>query len=214
MKQHYERFREFYRGDGWFSDGPGEVFDFYNAWAIHYLLHWYHEVDPTWDTEFIISAQREFLTTYKYLLGPCGVPILGRSICYRMALPAPLILGHVMHADQVTAGEAKHALDAIWRYFIRHGALARGNVTQGYWGADARILDNYSGPASCLWALRSLIAAFYYPEASALWGAQGDALPIEKGDYSIAIKAAGWRVHGTRSSSVIEVEKIGSSVAP
>jgi hypothetical protein len=210
MRQHYERFKEFYRGEGWFSDGPGEVFDFYNAWGIHYLLYWYHEVDPTWDTEFITSAQRQFLTTYKYLLGPCGVPILGRSICYRMALPAPLIFGHSTHPDQVTAGEAKRSLDIIWRYFIRHGAVALGSVTQGYCGADPRILDNYSGPASCLWSLRSLVAAFYYPEDSTLWCASGEPLPVEKGDYSIIISASGWRVQGKKNGNVIEVEKINS----
>lgn len=207
-RQHYERFKEFYRGEGWFSDGPDDVFDFYNAWGIHYLLFWFQEVDATWDADFISSAQRQFLSTYKYLLGPRGVPIFGRSICYRMALPAPLIFGQSTHPDQVTAGEARRALDVVWRHFIRHGAVSGGSVTQGYYAADARILDNYSGPASCLWALRSLVAAFYFPQDSMFWRASSEKLPIEKGDYSIAIEATGWKVDGSTEGSVIEVERI------
>ena len=37
--QHFVRFKSFYRGEGWFSDGPGKAYDYYNAWAIHYQLY-------------------------------------------------------------------------------------------------------------------------------------------------------------------------------
>jgi hypothetical protein len=206
VQKHYERFKEFYRGEGWFSDGPKGAFDFYNAYGMHYQLYWFQEVDPTWDSEFINTAQGQFLASYKYVLGPQGVPIFGRSVCYRMALPAPLVFGHISHPGHVNAGEARRALDVVWQFFIRHGALRHGNVTQGYYGPDPRILDNYSGPASCLWSIRSLIVAFYLPADSTFWNTSGEALPVEKEDYEIVIKTTGWKIRGKKQGNVIEIE--------
>jgi hypothetical protein len=55
--QHYESVKKLYRGDGWFSDSPGTVFDYYNAWGFHYQLYWLNQVDPQWDPEFITRTK-------------------------------------------------------------------------------------------------------------------------------------------------------------
>lgn len=201
----YRRFKTFYRGDGWFSDGPGMQFDYYNGWGIHYQLYWIQQVDPTWDAAFIQDAQNAFVSRYKYLFGPSGLPILGRSICYRMAAPAPLVFGSTTDPTQVSPAEAKRALDVVWRYFLQRGAVRGGNVTQGYCGTDPRVLDNYSGAASCLWALRSLIVAYYLPPDAAFWHAPGGKLPIELADVDVAIPAIGWRIEGLRDSGFVDI---------
>lgn len=201
----YQRFKSFYRGNGWFSDGPKGAFDYYNAWAIHYQLFWLHEVDPTWDPGFIESAEHEFLNNYRYLMGPAGLPMLGRSICYRMAAPAPLVFGSVRHPDWISPADARRALDAVWGYFIGKGAVRNGTVTQGYCGADPRIVDNYSGPASCLWALRSLVPAFYVGEADGFWREPPGKLVVDTADYRISIPAIGWTVVGTRESGTVRI---------
>jgi hypothetical protein len=215
--EHYERFKQFYRGDGWFSDGPGNIFDYYNAWGIHYQLYWLSQVAPEWDTDFISSARRQFAASYQYLVGFTGVPILGRSVCYRMGAVAPLIFAS--SNDGVSPGLARRALDLTWKYFIRNGAVQSGNVTQGYCGPDARILDNYSGPASCLWALRSLVVAFYATPQSSFWQRSEESLPVEKGDFSFLIKATGWTVHGKKQTGTIEIDiptkdSVGTSLEP
>lgn len=207
MLEHYGRMKVFYRGGGWFSDGVGDKFDYYNAWAIHYALHWLRDIRPDWDADFIDRAQGDFLAGYKYLIGPAGFPVYGRSLCYRMAVPAPLVSGHVRHPDRVSAGEARRALDAVWGYFIRQGAVRGGGVAQGYCGPDARILDNYSGPASCLWSLRSLVAAFALPAGSAFWQSAGEALPVEVGDYRLPLGPTGWIVVGNHASRGIVLMK-------
>src|SRR5207248_770688 len=91
---------------------------------------------------------------------PCGRGQWRRSACYRMAAPVPLLLEQ-FDAVHGQPGEARRALDATWEYFLQHNGAKDGNITQGYCGSDARVLDNYSGPASCLWGMRSLIAAIY-----------------------------------------------------
>jgi hypothetical protein len=194
--QHYARFKTFYRGEGWFSDGPGKVYDYYNAWAIHYQLYWIDQVSPAWDPHFIRSTRREFLTGYKHLMGPSGVPIRGRSICYRMAAPAPLVFDYASASASTTAGEARRALDLIWTYFISRGAVREGSITQGYCGPDKRLLDNYSGPASCLWSLRSLIPAFAIPAGDAFWQSAQDSLPIDRGNYRVRVGSIAWTIVG------------------
>jgi hypothetical protein len=211
MREHYARFKEFYRGDGWFSDGPGDTYDYYNAWAIHYQLYWLQQVDPDWDREFILRNRRVFLASYRYLMGPSGLPVLGRSICYRMAAPAPLVFGQEVDGGNIAPSEARRALDLTWSYFIRRGALKDGNVSQGYCGADPRILDNYSGPASCLWALRSLIVAFYVPTRSAFWKDDSGYTAVERASYKITVPAIHWTVTGDRSTGTIQVSKAGNT---
>jgi hypothetical protein len=207
MARRYARFKSFYRDDGWFSDGPHDKFDYYIAWGIHYPLHWLRCIDPSWDAGFLRRAQCEFAAAYRYFFGPCGFPILGRSVCYRIAAPAPLVQIQASDPDCVSPGEARRALDLTWRYFIRHGAIQDGSVTQGYGGDDPKMLDNYSGPASCLWSLRSIVAAFALPADSPFWRSAGEPLPVERGDFLLTVPAPGWTLIGTASTGDIVIER-------
>lgn len=210
-RAHYNRLKSFYRGNGWFSDGPGRVFDYYNAWGIHYALFWLSVVDPQWDSDFIDKSLSDFLQNYKFLFSTHGFPITGRSICYRMGAPAPLVAGAARGLEGVTPGMARRALDCVWRYFIAKGAVRQGRPTQGYWEDDLRLLDNYSGPASSLWSLRSLIVAFYCPPESEFWTAPLEKLPVEEGDYDIFIPEIGWRVRGDHCSRDVQISKVDNA---
>lgn len=214
LSKHYDRAKSFYRGNGWFRDGVREDepgFDYYNAWGFHYSLQWINRIFPGLDKEFIDSTFREFVETYKYFIGPLGFPMLGRSSCYRMAAPVPLILACDEHTDLVSPGEARRALDVVWQYFIRHGAVRRGNVTQGYFGSDARLLEDYSGPASCLWSLRSLVAAYAFPDKHSFWNSEPELLPVEKSDYRLSIGATRWEVIGEKATGMITIKTIYSN---
>lgn len=195
-QRRYTRFKSFYAGDGWFHDGPTGHVDYYNAWGMHYPLYWIREISPQWDREFLVGALADFAAKYKYFFGPNGIPAMGRSLCYRAAAPVPLLMAAQDGSSSVSAGEARRALDLTWSFLVRNGAVVDGTMTQGYCGADPRILDAYSGPASCLWSLRSLVAAFSLPAGAALWQTVGEPLPVERGDFSLDIPAIGWRVVG------------------
>jgi hypothetical protein len=210
VRQRFERIKDFHLGDGWFSDGPTGRADFYNAWGFHYLLSWIDRIDPDWDPAFIRRTQAAFLTTYKHLIGPEGVPILGRSVHYRLAVPAPLVAGTESHPDIVSPGEARRALDVVWQHFVAHGALNRGVVTQGYYGTDPRIFDRYSGPASGLWSLRSLVMAYAYPPRHAFWQARPEPLPVEASDFDFVLQGPEWRVTGVRETGAIAIEVLNN----
>lgn len=216
LKHHYARSKAFYRGQGWFRDGEREDepgYDYYNAWGFHYHLQWLRRIDPALDPVFIDQTGREFVAVYRYFIGPSGLPMLGRSACYRMAAPAPLILAQQAKWDLLPPGEARRSLDVVWQYFIHHGAVRRGNVTQGYFGTDPRLLEDYSGPASCLWSLRSLVAAFALPDSDTFWQAEPTPLPVERGDYRLPVGPTGWTVVGDHATRSVAIET-GSTRSP
>jgi hypothetical protein len=200
MHARYSRFKQFYRSDGWYSDGPDDKFDYYNAWGIHYALNWVRQIRPGFDADFLAESSAQFNSSFKYFFGPHGFPIMGRSVCYRMAAPVPLIQSVALADGSVPPAQARRALDLIWRFFIAKGAVSDGTCTQGYGRPDPRILDGYSGPASPLWSLRSLVAAVAIPESDAFWQLPAEPLPVEVGDFEFEIKAIGWRVRGERAT--------------
>lgn len=211
---HLARIREFYRGNGWFSDGPGGVYDFYNAWGIHYSLFWIGLVNPSLYPDFIDESLTKFVAVFKHVFSPEGIPITGRSICYRMAAPAPLIGAAFKELDGVSPGLARRALDAVWEHFIDHGAVNCGRVTQGFWRDDLRLLDNYSGAGSCLWSLRSLVLAFHCPESSPFWSAPLEPLPVECEDFLVAVPEIGWRIEGHRRTREVTIIKEANAGNP
>ncbi len=212
-QRRFDRIKEFHLGDGWFVDGPTGRADYYNAWGFHYALSWIRRIDPEWNASFIADSQRRFLGTYPYLIGPDGFPAFGRSLIYRMAAPVPLVLGCEDYPDLVSPGLARRALDATWCYFIRHGAVSAGAVTQGYHGDDIRLIDPYSGPASAFWSLRSLIAAFAFPVDADFWQYAPEPLPVEQHSFAIDIAGPRWTVRGDARTGEIEVEMLSNQQA-
>jgi hypothetical protein len=193
---HFHRIFDFYLGAGWFSDGVEGPIDYYNAWGFHYSLYWISEILSGRGCDVAAEALIEFVKYFKYFITLDGFPILGRSICYRTAVVAPLVAAGTAPWSDLDPGVSRRALWATWKHFIGRGALKRGVLTQGYWKKDLRLVDNYSGPASSLWGLRSLIIALAQPPCSTFWSAPMVPLPIEKGDFEFVIDPIGWRVTG------------------
>lgn len=214
IDKHMTRIMEFARGDGWFSDGDN--FDFYNAWALHYEFFWLRRISPGFGGTELQSAMRDFVSKYVYLIGPEGLPILGRSICYRMAAPAPLVAAALSDDGSfgISPGLARHSLDAVWQYFVKNRAVANGLPTQGYCGTDLRVVDDYTGPASCLYGLRALILAFLAPPDAPFWNAAPEPLPVEQAGYSVPIPAIGWTVVGDAATHNIEVHRTAVAGQP
>jgi hypothetical protein len=195
----WEYFKTFHRGEGWFFDPPNG-FDYYNAWSIHYAMFWLTRMDPAFDREFVASTLSDFAGFYKHLFGPQGQPLMGRSVCYRTAAPVPLLTAQALAPQAVSKGEAMRALDLTWSGFIARGALADGTVTQGFCGTDISLVPLYTGPSSCLWALRSLVVAFALDRELGLFAAERAPLPVERADFSVVNKTIDWTVTGTRDS--------------
>jgi hypothetical protein len=202
MQSSWEYFKTFHRGEGWFFDPP-HGFDYYNAWSIHYGMFWLQRIDPGFDPTFVRKVQADFVASYKHFFGPQGQPLMGRSVCYRMAAPVPLLTAQVLAPGAVSKGEAMRALDLTWSLFIARGAVADGGVTPGFCGPDLAMHARYSGPASCLWALRSLVVAFALDRELKLFDATREPLPVERADFSLRNETAGWTLAGSQATGRI-----------
>lgn len=199
LQSSWEFFRQFHRGGGWFFDPP-HGFDYYNAWSIHYSMFWLARIDPDFDRKFVATTAADFARFYVHLFGPQGQPLMGRSVCYRTAAPLPLLTAASLAPGSIPVGQAMRAMDLTWSVFVQRGVFADGSVTQGFCGADLSTLAPYSGPASCLWALRGLVVAFALDRELGLFAAPREALPVERGDFSVTQPDIGWTVSGTQSS--------------
>lgn len=202
----YERTKSFYVGDGWFSDGVGNKFDFYNAWAFHYSLYWITQIDNELDNKFIIDANFHFCKAYQNLFTLNGFPLFGRSHCYRMAASSPLIISVLLKNNAVDIGRVKRIFDQLWRYFIANNGVANGVPTQGFLKRDLRFLDEYSGPGSSLWGLRSLILILQLESDNSFWQIPEKPLAIENGDYIEKVDSIGLKISGSKKDGTVNVE--------
>lgn len=212
-RKDYAAFKKDYLEEGWFFDKPKGV-DYYNAWAISYSLHWIDLINPDLDHDFIDDVLKKSARTTLHLISPNGVPLMGRSACYRIAVPSPVVIGYMRGAPDIGAGAASRALDAVWTHYVSNAALEQGRVSQGIYGHDVRLLDRYSGPASCLWSLRSLVLAFILPDANPFWTAAPEPLPVETADYKLLYKTLGWTVEGNRTTQEITVGIVANAGKP
>lgn len=202
----YERFKPHYLAHGWFSDSATHrVVDYYNVWGITYQLAFLHLMHPDYDAEFMRSAVLASADLTAHLISPQGIPIMGRSVCYRTAASAPLSVAALLDPSPQRLGLSRRANDCVWRYFLAHGAARDGTLTQGYFGDDPRLLDSYSGPGSSHWGLRSVIPTLLHPPGSAYWTAPEQPLPVEVGDYRLDLPELGWVIEGEKTSGDIRI---------
>ncbi len=201
----YERIKEFYVGEGWFRDGAKGNYDYYTAWGFHYSLYWIDQILPEFDPEFIRGSLSDFVQSYRYFFTSEGLPFFGRSACYRLAAPAPLLSAIHHDAHAIPISEVKRAMRTNLSYFISQGAMQYGAPTQGLFEDDTRLVDNYSGPASSFWSLRSLIIALYSGNKIGLWQAKESDLPIEKNNFAFDIKSINAHIRGNKATNEVVV---------
>lgn len=203
-----QRVAQFARTEGCFVDGPTGQVDFYNAWGFHYVLFWLGEIDPAYVAGPMQRALVDFCDWYQWLFTRHGLPLFGRSLCYRFAASVPLLLCATRQPQIVVPGVAASALLATWRHFVGEGGLRAGRPTQGVFGDDVRWLDPYSGPASAFWGTRSLVAFLYAARRIDWRQVKPDALPAEKEARSLRVEALGATVaaSGDRGPVVVQFD--------
>jgi hypothetical protein len=184
-----ERVRSFMRGQGCFTDGPTGQIDFYNAWGFHYALHWLGDLGVLSANDPLLLALPELCRWYQWLFTEQGVPLFGRSLCYRFAASVPLLACAARAPEVVEPGVALGAYLANWRFFAGEGGLRAGRPTQGVFGEDVRWLDPYSGPASSLWGTRSLVMYLALSRTRIWVGTTPLSLPANQHPVRIAVPA-------------------------
>ncbi|WP_436986796.1 DUF2264 domain-containing protein [Streptomyces sp. enrichment culture] len=207
-----ERVEQWYRGDGWYTDGDGRKYDYYNGWAMHLypVLHAWLERDERL-LELYGARLERHLADYARLFGGDGAPMhQGRSLTYRFATTAPLWLGALTGRTPLEPGETRRLASGALRYFLERGAVDdRGLLTLGWHGPDPSVLQGYSGPASPYWASKGFLGLLLPPEHE-VWTAPERPGPAEREDAVTPVGPPNWLLQSTRSDGLVRLHNHGS----
>ncbi|MBW1641151.1 DUF2264 domain-containing protein [Microbacterium resistens] len=218
----FARIDGWYEGDGWYRDGDGQNFDYYNAWAMHlYPLLWTRmaaERVPSLATEVRERSEERlaaFLPAHVRFFGADGTPVFqGRSLSYRFAALAPLWLGELHGVSPLSPGQTRRLTSRVLRRFVDGGALDdAGVLASGWLGAFPPMIQEYSGPASPYWASKGFVGLLL-PADSPVWSAPGEASPVERSDAERILAGPGWLLSTTASDGIVRLVNHGSDHYP
>ncbi|MFC4117745.1 DUF2264 domain-containing protein [Nonomuraea zeae] len=206
----------FAREDGWYADGAERSYDHYVGWALHfYPLMWTEMAagEPAADTRRPVYLARleRYLHDAVHLVGADGSPLVqGRSLTYRFAAAAQFWAGARAGTPSPGPGLLRRAASGIARHFVEHGAPGDDGILTLGWHREWRpIAQSYSGPGSPYWAAKGLFG-LSLPAGHPVWTAVEEPLPVESGDFHLAVRAPGWLVSGTREDGVVRVVNHGT----
>ena len=199
---------EFYRGDGWYVDGPTNEFELYNAWMFgwHYLLWTWIDGERRPDhRQKVLERARSFIDGFQYFFGANGsYPAWGRSIVYRFAALAPFAVGHFLDIAPKDPGLLRRLSSGCIRYFYDHGLFDSEEhfVRQGYHGDFPPAGEAYISPGSPYWCCHGLFA-LTFDRDDMFWTATESPLPVERNDFELALPAPGFVVSGRRDTGQV-----------
>jgi hypothetical protein len=213
------RLDDWYRGDGWYTDGDGRKFDYYNAWALHlYPVLWARIAGPRADPALVAAHRarlRAFLEVHQYFFGADGAPVhQGRSLIYRYATTAPLWAGALADATPLPPGRTRRLASGALKHFTeRHVPDERGLLTLGWYRPFLPVTQPYSGPASPYWASKAFLGLLL-PAGHPVWTAPEEPGPVETADAALALPAPGWLLHSTAADGIVRLVNHGTDRLP
>ncbi|NCI46586.1 DUF2264 domain-containing protein [Sediminibacterium soli] len=155
----YHKMKEWYVGDGWYSDGEAFAFDYYNSFVIHPMmvdmLGAMTEKSLMNKTEYALAVKRmvRYAESQERMVSPEGTfPVIGRSIAYRMGVfqaLAQVALQHRLPAS-VTPAQTRCAMTSVMkRLFEPSGTFdANGWLQIGLAGHQPELGDQYISTGS------------------------------------------------------------------
>jgi hypothetical protein len=150
---------EWYKGDGWYGDGPNFHFDYYNAFVIHSMmvdvLEKYTQAGymKVTDYETAVKRMQRYAVSLERMISPEGTfaPI-GRSATYRIAAFQPLVHLALINKlpEEIKPAQVRCALTAVMkRMFEAPGTFdEKGWLQLGFCGHQPMMADTYTSTGS------------------------------------------------------------------
>ena len=199
---------EFYRGDGWYVDGPTDEFELYNAWMFgwHYLLWTWIDGDRRPDhRQLVLERGRSFIHGFLHFFGANGsYPAWGRSIVYRFGVLAPFAVGHFLKIAPDDPGLLRRLSSGCIRYFYDRGLFdPEGHfVRQGYHGDFPAAGEAYISPGSPYWCCHGLFS-LTFDRNDSFWTATESPLPVERQDFELVLPVPGFVISGRKDTGQV-----------
>lgn len=156
------KINEWYVGDGWYSDGPGFAFDYYNSFVIQpmyvealQVLNNQKRGVRVSDEELARAEKRlqRYGTILERMISPEGAfPVFGRSITYRLGTMQALAMlaWQEKLPDVLSEGQVRSALTAVMKrmYATDANFNEKGFLTLGFTANQTDIADVYTNNGS------------------------------------------------------------------
>ena len=155
---------EWYVGDGWYSDGPGLAFDYYNSFVLHPMYIEPLEImtnagkskiwnAPDCDYNRAKKRMQRFGMILERFISPEGaLPVFGRSITYRTGTLQPLALlaWRGWLPKELPDGQVRAAMTAVIKRMFGDDRNfdEKGFLTLGFNGKQPNISDWYTNNGS------------------------------------------------------------------
>ncbi len=174
----------YYLSEGWYKDGdPKQAHgDYYIPFAMHYYGLFYsiymRDVDPVRAEKYVQRASA-FADEFVYWFAEDGSALpYGRSLSYRFAQAA--FWSMIVVADVKTSlslGEIKGIIMRHLRWWNKQPIYDAGSrLTIGYAYENAFMAEEYMGPGSVYWCLKTMVIA-KLPESHRFWFVQEEPMP-------------------------------------
>ncbi|MNK78653.1 hypothetical protein D3C87_982940 [compost metagenome] len=170
-----------YKGDGWYGDGPNLAFDYYNSFVIHPMM-----VDTLaimLDKKLVkqerydlaLKRMQRYVVGQERMISPEGTyPPIGRSITYRTGAFQALSQAALMHKlpETITPAQVRSALTKVKQnlYDVPGTFDAKGWLQLGFCGHDPEIADYYTSTGSLYMATLSFLP-LGLPASDEFWAA-------------------------------------------
>ncbi|WPU95544.1 DUF2264 domain-containing protein [Mucilaginibacter sabulilitoris] len=162
------KMKEWYVGDGWYSDGEKFSMDYYNAYVIHPMLVDLLSITNarrlTKESEYDQALKRmvRYAEFSERIISPDGYyPPIGRSVTYRTAAFQALAQTALIHAlpKDISPAQVRCALTKVTdRLFSgKQNFDARGWLVLGFNGSQRMAADVYTSTGSLYMASLSFI---------------------------------------------------------
>ena len=204
-----------YREDGWYQDGKGGGFDFYNPMGFHFYSLILAEF-----TRRSGLSNRDIYQRYidrAKIFGPRfaawfhhdgSVVPYGRSLTYRFAAVSFFCACAFAGVEAIPWGQMKGIVLRHLRWWFSRPAFDSGGVLSvGYAYPNQVIADIYNAPGSSYWALKSYLV-LALGDDHPFWQAEESPLPHE--ELCLSEKTGGFIV--SRSGNDTQLLAGGSSI--
>lgn len=162
------KLNEWYKGDGWYGDGPNLAFDYYNAFVIHpmmvdtlaVLLE--RKMVKAEQYNLALKRMQRYAVGQERMISPEGTfPPIGRSITYRTGALQALSQIALMKKlpKEISPAQVRCALTLVKKnMYDRKGTFDKNNWLQlGFCGHQPEIADYYTSTGSLYMATLSFL---------------------------------------------------------
>lgn len=171
----------FYLGDGWYQDGDSGQKDYYVSFAIHFYSLFYAKVMEQEDPERCrVYKERAALfgRQFIYWFDEDGAALpFGRSLTYRFAQVSFFSACLMAGVEPFPVGVMKGLIVRHLCDWMRKPIFDRDDIlTIGYGYPNLIMAENYNGPGSAYWSLKTF-AVLMLPDDHSFWKAEAEPLP-------------------------------------